>query len=861
MSDVEGSTRLWESKTEAMRLDVRALDEMFEGVVRASGGCVLKERGEGDSHFCVFTNPRSALQAAVHLQRLLATHPWQIGAPLKARMGIHSALTEPSGDDYYGPEVNRCARIRSAGHGGQVLVSQGAFDGLKGESSGWSLHDLGLHRLLDLSEPQRIYQVQAQGLKEKFAPLRSLNAVKHNLPVQLTSFVGRESELRELHGLLDESRLLTLLGPGGAGKTRIALQLAAESIDSGEAGVWFVDLSSLRDGSKLAQKVVEELYISAGPEEPIRAVVGNFQAQRALLLLDNCEHLAREAAVFADRVLKECPNLRVLATSREPLGVAGERTYRLPPMGIQAEDAATWEEIIRLDSVRLLYDRTRARGYERVLTEAKPSVIVELCRQMDGIPLALEQVAANLGVLSPEAMLGRLNERLSLLTMREEGVQDRHQTLPAAIDWSYDALADDERALFLDLAVFVGGWTLEAAEAICESRQVVDLMSRLVAKSLVSPEVNRFGSRRFRLLETIREYTLEKRSPIPDSVCERHLGYYGHLAKIAERAGLDADDGHWSKALDADHSNILAAMNWAISHPSVAVEGLTLANNMYRYWLRRGYLREAATWLQNAIEAAPQAPDEIRAEALNILGIFAWYQAQLGPAQVALEASLAIWQTLGNNSRIGATLNNLALLANEREQPDRAIELLRNAIEMFEAVTDDERLSNALQNLSQFERRRGNLAEAISLGERALKLRRRMPDRLALAIIMVNVLGLYADAGRALSDTLDLLEDALTIAREVENPDLSSSVLDVVAFLARENEDLTVAAFLVGAAGGAMNETGIRLSDYTQEFRERLAQCLQKDMGRQSFRAERDKGASTPIGEALKIAQEYVNAL
>jgi predicted ATPase/class 3 adenylate cyclase len=860
MSDVEGSTRLWETKADAMREAVKDLDTLVLDAVQAHHGTLLKERGEGDSHFAVFAHPTHALQAAVQIQRLLAGHEWPTGTPLVARMAIHSARAHPTGADYYGPDVNRCARIRGAGHGGQILISQTTREGLDATSDAWTLEDLGLHRLLDLSEPQRIYQVQAPGLKEGFAPLKSLNAVKHNLPVELTSFVGRGKELAELRDLVTKSRLLTILGPGGAGKTRTALQLVAESVDKVQGGVWFVDLSPLQDPSMIAQKVVEDLYVRSGADEPEQAIAAHFQGQNSLLLLDNCEHVAREAAAFTAKLLKECPDLYIVATSREPLGVSGERAYRLPPLSLAADRAGTLDDISGLDAVRLLLERARARGHEDVLTQSKPAVILELCRKLDGIPLAIEQAAANLGVLTPETMLARLDEHLSVLHIDDEGVATRHRTLTAAIDWSYDALSDQERRLFCDLSVFVGGWTLAAAEAICEIPNVLDLMHSLVSKSLVWPEVTQAGERRFRFLETIREYAIQKRGPLSSELAERHLSYFFHLTELAEQAGLDADHGRWTRALDADHANIIESLKRAIASKDNAVEGLALANNMYRYWLRRGYLREAGNWFQRAIDAAPTAPPDLRGNALIGLGVFAWYQGKLGPAQAAMEASLRLWKEIGNDSKIGATLNNLAILALEREQLEEARALLGESIAVFEKAGDDARLASALQNVGQMEGDRGAYDSAISLTERALRIQRRLDNRESLATLISNLLGFYAET-TGLQDRLNLIEESIEIAKEIGSPDITSSVLDVVAFSAMEYSKFQLAANLIGASERLAESLGIQLAHYTQTFRQNLAERVQEKMGRQAFREGEAAGAALNAEQALGIADEFIRGL
>ena len=855
MTDVAGSTRLWEARAESMRAAIARHDAIVNAAVEANGGQRIKERGEGDSHFCVFPSVDGAVRAAISIQERLPHEQWETGAPLVVRMSIHTANAEPHDGDYYGRDVNRCARIRAAAHGGQVLASDTARD----QVSGFDFLDLGLHRLMDLSEQQRIYQLLSPDIQRDFPPIRSLNAVKHNLPVQLTSFIGRERELNELRKLVMGPRLVTILGPGGAGKTRTALQLAAESIEHVKGGVWFVDLSPIQDGSTLSQKVIEDLYIRVGADDPDDAIAAHFQGEKTLLLLDNCEHVARDAAVFTEKLLKRCSNLFVIATSREPLGVSGERAYRLPPMEIAAERTDTLEDISHLDSVQLLLDRARAKGHDEVLEHARPLTILELCKKLDGIPLALEQAAANLGVLSPETMLSRLDERLSILSLDDEGVEARHRTLSAAIDWSYDTLGENERSLFLDLAVFSGGWTLEAAESICEQPKVLDLMQRLVAKSLVWPEATAHGDRRFRLLETVREYALEKRSPIPKHVAERHLAYFAHLAMVASEAGLDSENGKWARALDADHTNIIAALNASARDQHTAVEGLALADSMFAYWHRRDFYKQGGMWTQMALDAAVDAPQTLRADSLNGLGIFAIYQQRLGPAKVALEASRAIWRELGNRSKEAAALNNLAWIAKQQGGPEEARAMFYDATHLLEQAGDDLRLSDALQNLAQMDWQLNDKASAISINERALKLTRRSGEGLHLLAAITNLLGFYAEDG-GVRGKLDLVEEAIDLAETVGNVDLTAAALDIVASLAHEIGDSKSSARLVGSAAGCAGSVGIVLSDHTEGFRHALADRLLVSLGRQAYRKEFDAGSKLAVKDAIAFARTFIDS-
>jgi len=856
MTDVAGSTRLWEARADAMRLAIHRHDQIIQKAIDSNGGQLIKERGEGDSHFCIFTSPDDAVRAAIQIQKHLPQEQWETGAPLVVRMSIHSAHVEPHGGDYYGRDVNRCARIRAAAHGGQILVSDSARDAVQS----FDFLDLGLHRLNDLSEQQRIYQVIAPDLQREFPPIKSLNAVKHNLPVQLTSFIGREKELEELRKLRMGPRLISILGPGGAGKTRTALQLAAESVEDVPGGVWFVDLSPVTDGSTIPQKVVEDLYVRVGADDVDEAIAAHFRSEKSLLVLDNCEHVARDAAVFVEKLLRNAPNVYVIATSREPLGVAGERSYRLPPMSVTTDSVESLDDISHLDSVRLLLDRATSKGSDEVLNQSSPSTILELCRKLDGIPLALEQAAANLGVLSPETMLQRLDERLSILSIEDEGVQARHRTLSAAIDWSYDALSEEERNMFLDLAVFSGGWTLQAAEAICEQPKVLDLLQRLVAKSLVWPEATARGDRRFRLLETMREYALEKRSILPPSLQRRHVAYYSHLAKVAEAAGLDDENQKWLHALDADYSNITVALNRACDDEANGVDGLELAVALYRYWFRKGYQRQAANWYQRTMDAAPTTSPELRAEALNCLGIFSWYENKLESARNAYEASLTIFTELSNYTKVGSVLNNLAILAIQKDDRAEAKRLMHLATNAFETSGDDPRLTDALGNLGMLESAEGNLLAATELVERAVKIARRLRDKLVLGHQLTNLLGLYADGG-LLAQHLNLLEECIELAKDAESPHLCAMTCDVVASLANSCGNNEFSARMIGAAIGAESRLEGQGSALENEFREKLVRKLQSDLGRQAYRKEIRVGSAMAMEQSLLAAKTYVESI
>lgn len=473
MTDIEGSTTLWEQHPAKMKEAIRLHDEAIEASV-APYGSLVKAKGEGDSTFSVFTRATDAMSCALEAQRALMRAPWPRDAPIGVRMAIHTGEAElrefaGASGDYFGSTINRCARIRAIAHSGQILVSQSAHDLVRDLlPDGVGLKDLGSHRLKDLERPEPIYQVTHPELRLDFPPLRSLDALPHNLPVQLTSFVGRDEEIHKLRNYLSTSRLLTLLGPGGSGKTRLALQLAAEFLE-GMDGVWMVDLSAIIDPSLIPHEAASALGLREEPgRQEIDTVIDHLSSKRCLIILDNCEHLIEDCAVFTERLVKGCAQLLILATSREALGVPGEATWRVLPLSVP--DPEHLPRVARMsdyESVRLFLDRAGLVRPGLSIREDNAASIALICQRLDGIPLAIELAAAKVQVLSLDAIATRLDDRFKLLSGGARSNLTRHQTLRATVDWSYDLLEDRAQVLLRRLAVFAGEWSLEAAEEVC----------------------------------------------------------------------------------------------------------------------------------------------------------------------------------------------------------------------------------------------------------------------------------------------------------------------------------------------------------------------------------------------------------
>ena len=468
-TDVEGSIRLWEADREAMAEASARHNRIVREQIEVAGGQVVKTVGE--AFRAVFADPSAALASAVAVQRAVGTEPWPPGLPIRVRMALHSGACVERDGDYFGPVVNRAARLLAAGHGGQVLVSGATYELLADRlPDGIGLRDLGEHRLKDLGRAERVFQVTGPGLAEGFGPLRSLDdpALRHNLPSQATSFVGRAAELAELRSLVSGgSRLVTIAGPGGIGKSRLALQVAAEAVDGAGDGVWLVELAPVAEPELVARTVAAVLQVREEPGRPMLDTLVDAVGDRYLLVvLDNAEHVLGAAAKLADAMLRSCPRACLLVTSREPLGISGEHVFRVPPLAVPPADLAVADRLASFESVQLFAERAAMHRQGFALDDANAAAVAAICARLDGIPLALELAAARLGSLSVSEVNSRLDERFRLLTGGSRTALPRHQTLRALIDWSYDLLNPGEQVVADRLSVFAGGWTLEAAEAV-----------------------------------------------------------------------------------------------------------------------------------------------------------------------------------------------------------------------------------------------------------------------------------------------------------------------------------------------------------------------------------------------------------
>jgi predicted ATPase/class 3 adenylate cyclase len=621
MTDIAGSTRLWEEQPAAMAVALAAHDAILREAVEHARGTIVKTTGDG--MLAAFDVPRAAVDACLAGQRAMLDHDWPTEAPLSVRMALHAGSAEARDGDFFGPALNRVARLLAIGHGGQVLVSSAGAAVLADDlPTGVELLDRGEHRLKDLSRLEHVYQLVAPGLPSEFPPLRSGKAPT-NLPAELTSFIGREREVTEIGGLLEANRLVSLVGVGGTGKTRLMLHVAGEAAGRHADGAWLVELAPLSDPGLVLPEVARALSIPDSPGQPLLDVVTDFLRDKDLLLLvDNCEHLIGAAADVTGRLLGTCRSLRVMATSREALGVPGEAIFQVPSLRVpETLDDTDLEAAASAEAVRLFVDRATGTLPTFRLDAATIGPVVEICRRLDGIPLALELAAARINVLTADDIAQGLGDRFRLLTGGRRTSVPRQQTLQALIDWSWDLLSESDQRLLRRLSVFVGGWTLDAAAEVTADRpagagptpppasrlDTLDGLGRLVDRSLVIAEHG--GGTRFRMLETIRQYARDRLVASGESteLRTRHLARFRRMAEDAgpalEGAGMLAT----LEQLDIEIDNIRAALDWAFeAEPEAGVE---IAASLGQYWRARSVGSEGLDRLAEAIEALRRLPE------------------------------------------------------------------------------------------------------------------------------------------------------------------------------------------------------------------------------------------------------------
>lgn len=657
LADIEGSTHLWESDPELMKKGIARYDAILAESIARHGGVRPRDQGEGDSFVAAFGRARDAVSCAIAIQMALKGESWE-GPVIKLRIALHTGDVQLRDEgNYVGQTINRCARLRSIGHGGQTLLSQATYE-LVAESlpEGSTVRDLGVHRLKDLARPEHVYQLSPQRLDEDFPPLRSLDVIPNNLPVQLTSFVGRRREIGEIKRLIDDTRLVTLTGSGGCGKTRLALQVAADLTDGYTDGVWLVDLARVTNPGVVAQTLAAVFSLrEEHSRDPLDTISSYLAGKKMIIVLDNCEHLVEACADLTRSLLERCPSLTFIATSREPLGVPGESPWRVPSMSIPVEDEAPQiDALTQYEAVQLFIDRaTRTRPGFEITNENAPAV-AQICHRLDGVPLAIELAAARVRVLSPQQISDGLTNRFHLLTGGSKTVMPRQQTLRGSVDWSYFLLSGSERSLLERLSVF-SGFTLEAAQEVCsgegiEKQQILELLSQLVDKSLVAMEEIE-GAARYKMLETIRQYAADRLAESAGETLFRtqHRDYYLSISSSPPAAGDSEKIQARARALRPEVDNLRAALRWS-KDTDEAIPLMSMAAGLTGFWNAIGRLSESRSWLETALSKRDELHPLMTAQLLLHLAVNAFIVDDITGIEVPARESLVIFREHGVKS-------------------------------------------------------------------------------------------------------------------------------------------------------------------------------------------------------------------
>ncbi len=812
-TDIEGSTRLWETDAARMADALARHDQLCRATVEVRGGWLVKMIGDG--LHAVFADPAAAIQTALDLQRGMARIADDCGIPFRMRCGLHAGAAQERDGDYFGSAVNRAARIMNAAHGGQVLVSQSVVELAKGRFPGDAdfLH-LGRVRLRDLSSPEDIWQLAHAELRRMFPALRSLDSTPNNLPLLPTSFIGREKEIAAVNTLLGKSRLLTLTGSGGCGKTRLALHIAAVALDTYPDGVWLVELAALAGPELVPQTVAVVLGLREEPGRSFTQTLTDFLKSRHLMLvLDNAEHLLAACAQLADAVSSQCPQVVLLVSSREGLGIAGELTYRVPSLSLpDPKRDLSPESLLPFESVRLFVERAQSHLPQFAITVRNAPALASVCCRLDGIPLALELAAARIRSMSLEEINQRLDQRFRLLTGGSRTALPRQQTLRSLIDWSYDLLHTTEQALLARLAVFAGGWTLEAAEQVCigegvDDGEMLDLHASLADKSLVMAE-ERNGATRYRLLETVRQYARDKllESGKGESWRDRHLNYFLSLAEDAEPQLTGPDQQAWLDRLETEHDNLRAASAWSPTSGENTARQLRLAGAFWRFWSVRGFMGEGRARLSELL-ATTSTDQAARAKALNGAGVLAWQQGDYAAAAVHHQECLALRRVSGDRRGISASLNNLGALAQSQGESAVARALYEESLALKRELGDRRGIAGSLSNLASVTYDLGEYAAGQTLCEESLALFRELGDRQSLSASLTN-LGLMATHLGNFPSAKEFFEESFAIRRELGDQWGIAASLNNLGYVAYEQGDLAGACALHEKAIAIFRELG-----------------------------------------------------
>ncbi len=899
-TDIEGSTQRWESHRAAMDEAVKRHDALLRDAIDRHNGYVFKAIGDA---FCVaFARVSDAVTTAFEAQRALSAEDFSSVGGLPIRIGLHAGEASERHGDYFGPAVNRVARLMSIGHGGQILLSGVTRDLAYSDlPTGTSVLYLGSHRLKDLTEPEQVWQLTIAGLPAEFPPLKSLDTIPNNLSIQQTSFRGREHDLEEVKSLLNHHKLLTLFGSGGVGKTRLALQVGAEILDHYPDGVWLADFAPITDPELVSSVIAKEIGMPQVEGRRIDESLPQWlRRKKLLLILDNCEHVLETVAAIANAITRGCPDVRLLATSRQALGVSGEEVMRLPSLDVPHKIAdLTPAAVMEFGAVALFVDRARSVDKSFVLTDDTAPIVADICRRLDGIPLAIELASARVKVLSIPNLAQRLNERFKILTGGSRTALPRQKTLGALIDWSYDLLTPPEQMLFDRAGIFARGFSLDAATAVCSDEDldeidILDLLSSLTDKSLVVADTAG-EQERYHLLESTRAYALEKliAAGAHEQLAHRHAEYFRDQAQEADERFGTGSTAAWLASVERELDNYRAVLECALKDGHAMALGGAVAGALQSLWINGGLAVEGRYWIglaqagldesmhpqvaarmwralgglssgkrahdcaQRALALSQSVGDEKeQARALSSLAFSLYQMGQLEEASDLNARALAAMRTLGDKPGVANCLNVRAVIQSDRGDVAAARELYAQALAAHKALGNESGAATVLGNLAELEFADGQVEQALRLAGEGLEIQSRGKNASNLASFCGNIAAYRIALGDA-DGAREAAREGLCWARQAQHALFIATALQHIALLLAMRGEVTGAARLIGYVNVQFKELGNEREATEKWGYEKLMAVLHEQLSEAEIEKLAGEGAAwsedRTADEALKV--------
>ena len=876
LTDIEGSTRLLHSLgAEGYALAQREHRDVLRAAFRAHNGCEVDT--QGDAFFYAFPSTEDCMRGAVAGTRALAAYLWSHGKPIKVRMGMHTGVPQPTEEGYVGMVVNTAARVSAIGHGGQILLSEESAGDLRSvlEGDAISLRDLGQHRLKDLTDPQRLYQLVVPELPADFPPPRSAESKPNNLPIPLTPFIGRAREVVQVRDLLlmTGTRAVTLLGPGGTGKSRLALRVANELLHALDDGAFFIGLAAIRDPTLVLPAIASALGVKEEASRPLLDTLNEyFGPKQLLLVIDNFEQVQGAARDVAG-LLAACPGLKVLATSRQPLRISGERGFPVPPLGLPEAGASLQDlaAVAQFEALRLFVERAQGVRWDFELSADNVADVVAICRKVDALPLAIELATARLYEMSTKQLLDALEQRLNVLTDGAVDLLDHQQTLRDLVAWSYDLLEPVEQRLWTRLAVFEGGGTLAAVAQICDAqseyRFPTDLDS-LVSKSLLNIEFDGVGKaadeagesagQRISMLETLREYGAEQLAASAEvaELRERHAAWYQDMAETAAPKLRSPEVETWLQRLDLDQANFRAVLHQGL-HLGLRAEGSAEAaarttGALWFYWYQRGLFTEGREWLERSVAAEVSQG----ATARNLLGLANLERIQDKAVQAKAHclSALELFRIENDNAGVADSLSQLGAICQYLDKAEEAEHYLAEGVGLLREMGSKGRLSFTLVLLGALKQMRGDLAGAVADYEESLALGRVLEDKNYIATGLVNlgeVLQLQGESERA----AEHFRESLKLYHELGVRNAIAYCFEMLAGIDADGERFAEAATLLGAADMLRELLKAPVESFNQIRYQRDLQRIRDALGEDLFRTGWDAGRNMQLEDAIEAAQ------